>query len=105
MVRGLKVRGDVSDAIAYIGSSNLTSQEISVDVPIFDNGAFDSGAPEPSGYETISDSVRTDIVDIALGFKANVFNSVVGFVNVFVPLNDDGLRAKAVPSVGLEYSF
>lgn len=29
----------------------------------------------------------------------------IGFANVFVPLNDDGLRADAVPSMGLEVSF
>jgi hypothetical protein len=31
--------------------------------------------------------------------------SVVGFVNVFVPLSDDGLRADVIPTAGLEMSF
>jgi hypothetical protein len=31
--------------------------------------------------------------------------SVVGFVNAFVPLNDDGLRADVIPTTGLEMSF
>jgi hypothetical protein len=88
-----------------IGSSNLTTQEISVEVPIFDNDAFDTDPPTIAGYTTVTDSLRTDIVDIALGFKVNIVGSLVGFANVFVPLNDDGLRAIAVPTVGLEYSF
>ena len=66
----------------------------------------DQAVAQPSAsYETVSQSLRTDIVDIALGFKVNLVGSLVGFANVFVPLNDDGLRAKAVPSFGLEYSF
>jgi hypothetical protein len=88
-----------------IGSSNLTSQSISLDVPIFGRGAFDTDPPTISGFTTVTDSLRTNIVDIALGFKVSIADSLIGFVNVFVPLNDDGLRATAVPTFGLEYSF
>ena len=88
-----------------IGSSNLKSQRASVDVPIFDDDAFETDPPTVSGFTTVTDSLRTDIVDISLGFKLTLFDSLVGFANVIVPLNDDGLRAKAVPTVGIEYSF
>ncbi len=90
-----------------IGHSNLTSQEISARVPVFGNDAFDLDPESPTidSYTTVSESLRTDIVDIALGFKVNVFGSLVGFANVLVPLNSDGLRAKAVPTFGFEYSF
>ena len=91
--------------VDVIGSSNLKSYEVSVTVPEFDNDSFDTTPPTPSGFSQVSQDLRTDIVDLALGFKVQLYKSVIGFANVFVPLNDDGLRAKAVPTFGLEVSF
>lgn len=84
--------------IDIIGSSNLTEQDISVTVPVIEGS-------EEVGSQTITQGLRTDIVDLAIGFKAAFTQSVVGFASVFIPLNDDGLRADAVPAVGLEVSF
>ncbi|MGH8602022.1 MAG: transporter [Gammaproteobacteria bacterium] len=81
-----------------IGSSNITDQDISVSVPVIE------GSVE-TGRTTLTRELRTDIVDFSVGFKAALTQSVIGFANVFVPLNDDGLRADAVPSMGLEVSF
>jgi hypothetical protein len=81
-----------------IGSSNITDQDISVSVPVIE------GAVE-TGRITVSRELRTDIVDLSVGFKAVLTKSVIGFANVFIPLNNDGLRADAVPSMGLEMSF
>lgn len=84
--------------IDVIGSSGLTEQDISVTVPVISGSVV-------SGSETITQGLRTDIVDLAIGFKAAFTQSVVGFASVFIPLNDDGLRADAVPAAGLEVSF
>ena len=84
--------------IDVIGSSNLSEPEISVDVPVI-------VAATQVGTRTVTQGVRTDIVDLAVGFKAAFTQSVVGFASVFIPLNDDGLRADAVPAAGLEVSF
>jgi hypothetical protein len=83
----------------------LKSFEVSVAVPEFGNDAFETDPPTPSGFNTVSESVRTDIVDISLGFKVAFTNSIIGFANAIVPLNDDGLRAKAIPTAGIEYTF
>lgn len=88
-----------------IGSSNLKRDERSVAVPVFDNNSFSTDPPTPSGFTSVSESIRTDIVDLSLGFKVVLFKSVVGFANVLVPLNDDGLRATAIPTAGIEVSF
>ena len=77
--------------IDIIGSSSLTEQDISFTGPVI-------------GRQTVT-GVRTDIVDLAIGFKAAFAQSVVGFAGVFLPLNDDGLRSDAVPTAGLEVSF
>jgi hypothetical protein len=46
-----------------------------------------------------------NIIDAAFGFKINLKESLLIIANVFVPLNDDGLRAGVVPTIGIEFSF
>ena len=48
---------------------------------------------------------RDNIIDAAFGFKIFLKQSLLIVSNVFVPLNDDGLRASIVPTFGLEFSF
>jgi predicted Ser/Thr protein kinase len=88
----------VAFLIDIIGSSNVTEQDISVTIPVIVGSA-------EVGSQTITQGLRTDIVDLAVGFKAAFAQSVVGFAAVFLPLNDDGLRSDAVPTAGLEVSF
>ncbi|MGH8565838.1 MAG: transporter [Gammaproteobacteria bacterium] len=89
----------VAFLIDIIGSSNLTEQDISVTgIPVIEG-------EDVVGTRTITQGLRTDIVDLAVGFKAAFAPSVVGFAAVFIPLNDDGLRSDAVPTAGLEVSF
>jgi hypothetical protein len=84
-----------------IGSSNLTTDRVSVTVL-----PFIAPPPlPPTRITRVSSTLSTDIVDLALGFKANFYRSVVGFATVFVPLTDDGLRADVIPAAGLEVSF
>ena len=89
----------VAFLIDIIGSSNLTEQDISVNtVPVI-------AGSEVVGSRSVTQGLRTDIVNLAVGFKAAFAQSVVGFAAVFLPLNDDGLRSDAVPTAGLEVSF
>ncbi len=92
-------------SVDVIGSSNVTTDRISIDVPEFGADAFDTSPPSPSGFTRISRNLSTDIIDLSLGFKLSLFKSVIGFVNFFVPLNTDGLRADFIPTAGLEVSF
>lgn len=48
---------------------------------------------------------RSDVVDIAVGVKVNLFGSAVGFASAIVPLTTDGLRAEVIPAGGIEYGF
>ena len=89
--------------VDVIGHSNVTDQDISVTVPTFVNAPGTSEA-SPS-TRTVPGELRTDIVDLALGFKAAFPHSLVGFAGVFVPLNDDGLRADVIPTANIEVSF
>jgi hypothetical protein len=44
-------------------------------------------------------------LDASLGLKVRAFGKLVVTGNVLIKLNDDGLRARAVPLVGVGYSF
>jgi len=49
---------------------------------------------------------RPDYYDFSLGGRVNLWrDTVIGFVNVLVPLNDPGVRSKAIPLVGVEATF
>lgn len=48
---------------------------------------------------------RSDVVDLAVGFKVNITGTAVAFANAIVPLTDDGLRAEVIPAAGIEVSF
>lgn len=93
--------------VDVIGSSNLTTDRIGVTVPQFVNAPGTSTATPTTlpAFVRRNRKLSTDIVDLAVGFKANLYRSVVGFVDVFVPLNNDGLRADVIPAAGLEVSF
>lgn len=55
--------------------------------------------------ELSGDGVGDDLWDVSAGVKYNPWRDLIFFANVQVPLNDEGLRADFVPSVGAEYSF
>lgn len=48
---------------------------------------------------------RDDVIDGSLGLKFGTEAGLVVVANVLVPLNDGGLRAGPVPTLGLEYSM
>lgn len=48
---------------------------------------------------------RDDIIDGSIGFKFRTEGGLIIITNVLVPLNDGGLRADVVPTVGLEYTL
>jgi hypothetical protein len=49
---------------------------------------------------------QSNIVDLAVSLKYNVFGNAVAFVSAVVPLTNDGLRtATAVPAGGIEWTF
>jgi hypothetical protein len=58
-----------------------------------------------NGSKIVTTLARQDLVDVALGFKFNVYGSAVVYANVIVPLTNDGARAWAIPAGGIEVSF
>ena len=92
-----------------IGSSNLQSDRISRQVTeTLSDQQGNLPAVDREVTQIASRSLHTDVVDLNVGFKISPFGtqrSIVGFGTVFVPLNNDGLRADAIPAVGLEVGF
>lgn len=100
LIEQLAVLADV------VGSSGLKKDRISQRVEQFVNASGSSTAPDSFTIE--HRSFRTDIVDLNVGFKASPFGtqrSAVAFATVFIPLNNDGLRADFIPAVGVEVGF
>ena len=93
----------VALTVDIIGSSNLQSEEISVDVPQFRNAPGTSTVL--AGTTTFSQDVSTDIIDVAPGIKVALSDRVVAFVQFFVPINDDGLRTDFTPAGGIQATF
>ena len=104
----LRLIEEVALLVDVVGSSSLKSDRISRRV----TETLTVGGPP--NFQTVeqdrivSRSFKTDIVDLNVGFKATpvgMNKSVVAFATVFVPLNNDGLRADFIPAVGVEFSF
>jgi hypothetical protein len=86
-----------------IGSSSLKNDIVRGRAPTF--GAAPAPFPgAPMLPRSFATPIKTDIVDLAVGFKGN-FGRVTGFVSFFVPVTDDGLRADFIPAGGLQVSF
>lgn len=107
----LQLIEQIAFLVDVIGSSNLLTDRTGVTVPQFvslrgkvDQLPSEAGVNLPD-FLRVNRKLSTDIIDLALGFKVSPFGTVVGFATVFVPLSDDGLRADAIPAVGLEMSF
>jgi len=61
---------------------------------------IDNSRLQPNGQPA-----DNNIVDASIGFKVNVWQNLLILANVLVPLNSTGLRADAVPFVGVEWTF
>jgi hypothetical protein len=48
---------------------------------------------------------QSNVVNIAIGVKANPWRTLVMYANAIVPLTNDGLRAPVIPAIGVEYTF
>jgi hypothetical protein len=56
-------------------------------------------------YEPDGDGIGDNIVNAAAGLRWNPWAQLVLSVNTQFPLNDEGLRAKIIPTFAVEYSF
>jgi hypothetical protein len=106
----LQLIEQVALLVDVVGSSNLKTDRVGVTVQEFVNAPGTSeGTPTTIPVsQRVNAKVNTDIVDLNVGFKISPFSpqwSFIGFATVFVPLNNDGLRADFIPAVGLEMGF
>jgi hypothetical protein len=75
-------------------------------LPAVQDGKFtESGAGPFHGRPIFVNIHRNDILDLAVGGKVSVSQRAILFATVILPLNDDGLRANVVPTVGVEATF
>ena len=63
---------------------------------------YTPGTTHPDVAEKISD---VNITNASLGLKFRLLSNLVVTGNVLLKLDDGGLRSRAVPLVGVSYSF
>jgi len=113
---GLGVTLEPVDTIAllidFIGSSGVAADDFTQNGSAVPLSTFDGPFQTKTAVAAANGSVhftssvpRTDIVDVAVGLKFNLFGRLVGFAEGIIPLNGDGLRADVVPTGGIEYTF
>ena len=95
-----------------VGTSDFHNDDVTFFVPdkrlVTIRGEF---APPVSarvvgdGTEFTTTLGRRDIVDVALAMKVSLYRGLVGYVGVILPLTNDGARAAAIPTGGLQYGF
>ena len=102
----------VAASVDFIGRSEfnaLTSIPGTGRLPKVQDGEYVedplSGAASYSGRGVFFDVGRNDILDLSFGVKIGVGTTSVLSLNMIVPLNDDGLRADFVPTIGFESLF
>ena len=101
--------GSVAAAtVDFIGRSEFGALERipnSARLPAVENGEIVESAPPFTGRPIFLDIKRNDVLDLAVGGKVAIAERAIVFATITLPLNDDGLRADVVPTVGFEVSF
>lgn len=85
--------------IEIIGDSGIVDDEFTVPVAARSRRAFLAQS------QTKGSVRRTDIVDLGVALKGQLFKSVVGFAGVLLPLNSAGVRADVVPVIGVKLAM
>jgi hypothetical protein len=82
-----QIYGPLTGAVIFLGRNELSEQTDKIAAPFF------------------FQIERNDIYDVSLGLRWLLWEKLIVSANVLLPLNDDGLRADAIPTVQLQYVF
>lgn len=101
-----KISESVTFALDFIGEFEVGSQseELSFPDPIVVERP-DGTYKQRITFTNLPDQSHDNIINGAVGFKVQPKESLMMIANVFFPLNDSGLRADFIPTLGIEFSF
>jgi hypothetical protein len=95
-----------------VGTSGFSTEDVTFFVPdprlVTIRGEFDppiTARQVGNGTEFLTTLDREDVLDLAMGFKVILAHDLILFMGVIVPLTQDGARAPAIPTGGLQYGF
>ena len=119
--------GSLPNRFIYIvGADAAVTRRLTAAFDLYGQHLFDSPRLTPSQFtdkgKCVDDACNTvnpgtahpnvagvtsgsNLLDASVGLKVRAFGKLVLTGNVLIKLNDDGLRAKVVPLVGVGYSF
>lgn len=92
-------------AVRNIGGVPTLTQPLSEIDGVDENGNPVNEDANFKGRPIFIDIKRNDILDLAVGGRFAVGDQGILFLNFLVPLNQDGLRADFIPTVGFERTF
>lgn len=92
-------------AVRTIGGEPTLTQPVSEIDGVDEDGNPVNEDDNFKGRPIFVDIKRNDILDLAIGGRFSVADMGILFVNFLVPVNQDGLRADFVPTVGFEKTF
>lgn len=111
------VAADFPDQVGYgVGTELSVTSRVTLAADLFGRYIIDAARLRQETF-TALDAAGTTFQNIvftrdsynalsgAIGFKANAFGSLLIDVNLLFKLNENGLRDKVTPLIGLEYSF
>lgn len=113
---------DLDEFLCHLGYDQKLSQQLTLAVDFigdFELGAKDNALkfPKPvtvvraDGYKetiditNIPDYKHDNIINSAIGFKYRPREDMLIVGNVFLPINDGGLRADFIPTLGMDINF
>ncbi|MCK6556409.1 transporter [Candidatus Binatia bacterium] len=82
-----RLYGPVNAAVVFLGRSQFSSLADEI--------------PDPFFFQI----ERADLFDASVGVRVLFAETGVITANALIPLNDDGVRADVIPTVGVEYAF
>ncbi|GAN33542.1 MAG: hypothetical protein DYG83_09600 [Candidatus Brocadia sp. AMX2] len=85
------------DRIVYTGGTDYAFS--------MENNHFSVAVDIIGRHKTERSDIGNDIVDFSTGFKWSPRMGMLVFFNIQTPLNDDGLRADWIPTIGYELNF
>jgi hypothetical protein len=95
-----------------VGTSGFSTEDVTFFVPdprlVTIRGEFNPPITTRrvgNGTEFLTTLDREDVVDLAIGLKVILAHDLIWFMGVIVPLTQDGARAPAIPTGGLQYGF
>ncbi|MEJ2544214.1 MAG: hypothetical protein P8Y99_09115 [Calditrichaceae bacterium] len=100
-----KLSQQLTLALDFIGEFELGKKDESLKFPEPKDVVRSDGYTQNISITNIPDYKHDNIINTSIGFKYKPREEMILIGNVFLPINDGGLRADFIPTLGMEINF